>query len=45
MGVGGHRNSAVYKNKQKRHFHTKVIRLFMGGETIPDGTAREDGER
>lgn len=38
--MGGHGNSVVYKNKQRRHFHTKVIRVFMGGEKAPDGTAR-----
>lgn len=30
--MGGYGNSVVYENKQRRHFHTKVIRVFMGGE-------------
>lgn len=30
------------KNKQRRHFHTEVIRMFMGGENVPDGTVREE---
>lgn len=41
-GVGGPGNSVGYKNKQKRHFHTKVIRVFMEGEKVPDGIAREE---
>ena len=40
--MGGYGNSVVYKNKQKGYFHTKVIRVFMGGEKVPDGTAREE---
>ncbi len=36
----GHGNSGVYKNKQRRHFHAKVISVFMGGEKVPDGTMR-----
>ena len=32
----------VYKNKQRRHFHTEVIRVFMGGEKVLDGTARHE---
>ena len=38
--MGGYGNSVVYKNKQRRHSHTKVIRVFMGGEKVPNGTVR-----
>lgn len=40
--MGGYENSVVYKNKQRGHFHTKVIRVFMGGEKVPNGTVREE---
>lgn len=32
----------AHKNKQRRYFHTKVIRVFMGGEKVLDATAREE---
>lgn len=42
--MGGYGNYVAYKNKQRRHFLTEVIRVFTGGEELPDGTAR-DGDR
>lgn len=41
-GVGGYRKNVVYRNKQRRNFHSKVIRVFMGGEKVPDGTVEEE---
>lgn len=36
------RTVVAYKNKQRRFFHTEVIRVFMGGEKVLNGTARKE---
>lgn len=38
----GNGNSVVHKNKKRRHFHTKVIRVFLGGKKGFDGKVREE---